>query len=248
MKRIIQTLIIISTLLLFSFNSFGQNDFKVSISMGAVIPLNEFKSTDMNSDDAGFSESGFTLNFDGDYYLHHRMAVTARFHFGLSSINESEVYDWLKEEMNDYFINDSLTTTNIGYWQWSAPMLGVKYNYPIIINKLYIETGLFSGLNISPIPFQSIIIDDPDNERKYYSDNKPGTCISIPVMVDGAFRIVFNDNIQMKLQSSYYQTNIKYKHKNSFQNKNSAVIDIKEFDINVPIKNISVSLGLIYTL
>lgn len=248
MKPIQQSIVIITILILFSYNVVGQNNFKVGISMGSVIPLGEFKATDMKTLDAGFSETGFTLNFDGDYYLHHRLAVSARFHFGLSSIDQSNVYDWLKGEMANYFVDDTLSTSNIGYWQWSAPLLGFKYNYPIIINKLYLETGLFTGLNICPIPYQSISIDDLDNERKYYSDNKPGTSLSVPIMIDGAFRLVLGENIQIKLQTSYYQTNINYKHKNSFQNINTAVIDINEFEVNVPLKHISVSLGIIYTI
>ena len=248
MNHQLKLAILITILLIYTGHSFAQSKFKAGVSMGIVNPLNEFRSTEMKSLNAGFSEMGVTLNFDGDYYITHRLSFSARFHFGLADINKSKTYEWLKDEMNNYFIADSLTSSNIGYWQWSAPLLGVKYNYPIIINKFYFETALFSGLNISPIPTQSIIFTDPTIKRTYFSDNKPGSDISIPIMIDGCFRIVLNENLQLKLLASYYKTNISYLHKNSFQDINNEIYDINEFEIKVPLNTIDFKLGLIYTL
>lgn len=250
MKQSRNCLIAFSIILIFSSLAYGQSNFKASISMGSVMPIGEFKSTDNSDLNAGFSKSGFTLNFDGDYYLSHRVAVSARFHFSLSSLNDPEVSKWLKNQAGEYFLEDSMATKSVGYWQWSAPLIGVKYNYPIIINKLYFEAGFFSGLSITPVPTQSLQIDDTANERVIYSENIVKTSYAVPIMIDAGLRIRFNESIAIKLQSSYFQSKASYKHSNYIVNAIATLQPeaISTTDIKVPLKALSFSVGLVYSL
>ena len=217
--------------------------------MGSVVPVGEFKSIDNGAFDAGFAETGFTLSFDGDYYLHNRFAVTGRFYFGMSGINEAESYQWLKNNLGSYFIEDSVRTT-IGFWQWSAPMVGMKYNYPVVLNKLYIETGIFSGLNITPIPALQMKVIDDTNKRIVYSENILKNSFSVPLMADAAIRIIFNQNMQLKLHAGYYQAKTKHQHVSYYLNENAETIteELSKTDFNVPIKAINLGVGFIYTL
>ena len=218
--------------------------------MGSVLSLGEFKSVDNSNQNAGFAGSGFTLNFDGDYYLTHRVAFSARFHFSLSSFNDAEVADWLKQEAGDYYKEDTMAIKSIGYWQWSSPLVGIKYNYPIVINKFYFEVGAFSGLCIAPAPTQSLKIDDPDNQQIFYSENITKTNYALPLMLDAGFRLRFNDTIQLKLMASYYQSKIAYQHVNYIVSESVPLQPqtISTRDMAVPLKTLNFSIGLVYSL
>ena len=218
--------------------------------MGPVLPLGEFKSVDNSNLNAGFAGSGFTLNFDGDYYLTHRIAFSARFHFSLSSFNDVEVADWLKQEAGGYYKEDTMAIKSIGYWQWSSPLVGIKYNYPIVINKLYFDAGAFSGVCIASVPTQSLKIDDPDNQQIFYSENITKTNYALPLMLDAGLRLRFNDTIQLKLMASYYQSKITYQHVNYIISESTPLKPqtISTQDMTVPLKTLNFSVGLVYSL
>lgn len=249
MKLLNLTLIIITTLTLLSFGTFAQNPVKVSLTMGSAIPLAEFKSSDNSKLDAGFSNKGFILNIDADYYLHNRLCLSGRFHFGMSDIADKPAFNWMKSNLGNNFFEDSIKT-NYGFWQWSAPLLGAKFNYPLIINKLYIETGLFSGFAITQIPILYIELNDIDTARKIFSQNITKSVYSMPFMADLSLRLILNDRIQLKIQSSYFQTATNHQHTSYFSNLNTPKInnEIKTVNLKVPIKTINLSAGLVYTL
>lgn len=229
--------------------TFAQSPVKFGIAMGSTLPLGQFKSSNNSNFDAGFAQQGFTLTFDGDYYLHNRFSLTGRFHFGSAPINKSESYDWTKSVLGEYFNDDSLIFS-AGYWQWSAPLVGAKYNYPIIINKFYIEAGVYSGLNISTIPTLYMEITDSKNKRIIFSQNLSKTNYSIPIMTDLALRLEINKQIQFKIQAGYYRSTSKHKHISYYVNENSTRPneEINNINYNTKIESLSFSAGLTYTL
>lgn len=230
-------------------NANAQSPIKFGIAMGSTLPIGQFKSNNNMHFDAGFAQQGFTLTFDGDYYLHNRFALTGRFHFGSAPINKNEAYNWASSVLGDYFNNDSLIFS-AGYWQWSAPLIGAKYNYPIIINKFYIEAGIYGGLNISTIPTLYMEIVDSKNKRTIFSQNLSKTNYSAPIMADLALRLEINKQIQFKVQAGYYRSASNHKHVSYYVNENSTSLseEINNFEHNITIESLSFSAGLIYTL
>lgn len=244
--------IFITTFILIVFigiDSLANKGFKASISMGNGYAIQEFASANNKYYDAGFAESGFTLSFDGDYYFHNRFALSGRFYFGMSSINNEKNIDFLKNHMDSYYNADSVYT-NIKYWQWSSPMIGAKYNYPIIINRLYIETGVFSGITITPIPTQTMIVTNPDNNQTIVSENIDTRSISIPLMFDTAIRLKLNKSIQLKLSASYFRTKTKYQHAlyTVQSNTQEFINEIDMLNMQVPVSTINFGIGLVYSL
>lgn len=242
------------TLFLFlvvSFSIFGQPDIRVGISMGSVVPLGEFKSSSIESSKSGFSQNGVTLMFDGDYYFQNRMALSMKFHFGMASMNKSMVSKRL-----DYFVGDSLLNDDqrflneIGFWQWSSPMFGFKYNMPLIINKIYIEAGVFSGVCFTQVPNQDLTIIDEVNKLEIYSVNLGDWSSSLPIMTDLSLRYKMGKNIQMKFSAAYFQAEAKYKNSTFVLKDGSVSIDrvIKETNLEVPINTLNYSFSLIYNI
>lgn len=229
----------------------SQNGFKVGISMGPVYPIGEFKNADYQSLPAGFSQSGFNMSFDGDYYLIHRLAISARFNFGLSSMDKVSVADWLDAELSEYLsTNASNNLYSIDYWQWTAPMLGLKFNYPILINKLYVEAAAFSGLSIIHTPDQNLTIKDEENEYSVYSENIESTSYSIPIMVDFGLRYYASKNIHLKIYTSYFQSEANYERVNYIVKDNSTEVwkELGASKITLPIKTMSINLGIVYSI
>lgn len=250
MNKIKKNLLAIFLFIIIGFNGFTQNEFRVGISMGSVYPLNNFKSADYQKLSSGYSKSGYSLNFDGDYYFHRRLAISARFNFGLTSMNKVAVADWLDAEMINYLSeNIENNLYSIDYWQFSSPMLGLKYNYPIVMNKFYVEIAGFSGLSIVNTPNQNLKIIDEVNKQAIYSENISSKTLSVPLMFDGGFRYVANKNIQLKLQASYFQTKAKYEHINYIVKENSTEPEeLQRSNIEIPIKTLNFSIGIIYNL
>ncbi|MFA9390630.1 MAG: hypothetical protein ACERKD_12530 [Prolixibacteraceae bacterium] len=245
------TIFTVILFLLISAKTNAQGDFRVGISMGSVIPVHEFKNNDYKNLPAGFAQSGFNLSFDGDYYFINRMAVSARFNFGMSSMDKVAVSDWLDNQMADY-LNSELDKNlySIDYWQWSAPMLGLKYNYPLVLNKLYLEVAGFSGLSIVQTPSQNLKIIDTENKQSIYSENIAGKSLSVPFMFDAGFRYLAADNIQLKLQAGYFQTQVSYEHVNYIVKDEANEIwkELKRNQQKVPLKTLTLSIGIIYKL
>jgi hypothetical protein len=228
----------------------GQSPVKIGISMGTVYPLGEFKSYDFESNQAGFSLSGFNLNIDGDYFVNNRVALSGRIFLGTTGINEAAYMTKMDTDVKQYLMPNLETTRyDIGSWTWISPMGGIKLNYPIVLNKIWIEGGAYCGINFSPIPNQSMIIADSIQKHLVITENTERMDYSFPVLFDGGFRFKMNDKTQLSLKASYYQTNTKYTHKSYIVQENKTdIIDIKTSAQQIPVKTVNISLGLVYSL
>jgi hypothetical protein len=95
-----------------------------------------------------------------------------------------------------------------------------------------------------------MIIDDSANERSIVSENIGKTSLSIPLVIDAGFRFAIKEKIQFKLLSSYYQSKVNYQHNSYIIYDTSSEISetFKETKLNIPLKAIHFSIGVIYTL
>jgi len=218
--------------------------------MGGVMPIAEFGSNNPLSIASGFAKPGFTMNFDGDYFFHNRLAISARFHFGQTTTDNEATYQWLQNVTSDYIDNnnDSLRN-NIGNWYWSSPLLGVKVNYPIVLNKIYIDGGIFSGLNISHPSSQNLRAINKVTKKETYSQNNTNTIYSLPLMIDTGIRVLLNPKMQIKAQASYYRAKSNNEHYIYTISPGSSNIEkLETFKVKNTIETLNITLGLIYVL
>jgi hypothetical protein len=122
-------------------------------------------------------------------------------------------------------------------------------NYPVILNKVYIEAGIFSGLNISHPSLQQLRIINKTTLKETYSENNTNAVYSLPIMLDAAIRVALNKNIQLKIQTSYYRAKSNFEHYIYSVSPNGTEIEeIKSFNLEKTIETINLSFGLVYTL
>jgi hypothetical protein len=241
------TILICLAIALLSTRGFSQEKFRASLSMGQVYPLGNFKSIDHSAENSGYAQSGFTLNIDGDYRLHNRLAASLRFHFGNSAIDQFEYSKRLLSELTGYVTETDTVQYNINYWQWASPMIGLKYNYPIIINKIYVEVGAFTGINFVQIPDQNLFFNDNENKRIIISQNVGNTDITLPLAVNAGFRFRINERVQLKLTAEYFKTRTNIEHVSYYQLENTIEqVEIKKDEFDVTIQTVNVSAGLVY--
>jgi len=241
------TILICLAITLFSTEVFSQDKFRASLSMGQVYPLGNFKSIDQSSKNSGYAQTGFTLNIDGDYHLHNRLAVSLRFNFGNSAIDQYEYSKRLMSELSGYVSETDTVQYDINYWQWASPMIGLKYNYPIVINKIYVEVGAFTGINFVQIPDQNLFFNDKENKRIIISQNVGNTDITLPLAVNAGFRFRINERVQLKLTAEYFNTNANIDHVSYYQLENTTQqVEIKKDEFDVTIQTLNVSAGLVY--
>jgi hypothetical protein len=248
MKKAIRFLFLPVLIFLASITCQAQEKFKVGISMGQVYPLNEFKSIDPAKATAGYAQTGFTLNVDGDYFLHNRFSVSLRFHFGNVPINQPEFKKKLNNELSSYFLANDTVQYDINYWQWVSPLIGCKFNYPIVLNKVYVEAGIFTGVNFTQIPNQNLVFNDKANKQLVISQNVETTDISIPISCNAGFRFRINETIELKVNAEYFQTKTSFNHVNYVKKDNSEVkTEISKDEYHIPIQTLNATLGLVYS-
>jgi len=252
MKNLQQKTIVFALLILLSQLSFGQSKVNIGISMGPVFPLGNFRSMNNNSLSAGYSESGFNLAIDADYFLHNRLALSAKLILGTTTIDADAFSTRLDNELAGFMNlkNDkNKVNYDINYWQWSSPMIGAKYNYPITINKTYVEIGAYTGVNFTQIPDQNLSYLDSENSREIISQNDTDKDISVPLSVTCGVRFKIKEKLQLRINADYFYTKANYTHVNFIKGSDANQREeISKEQFSVPIQAISTSVGLIYTL
>jgi hypothetical protein len=247
MKEILKFLFLPTFLFSVVFICQAQEKYKVGISMGQVFPLNDFKSNDPSSNKAGYSQTGFTLNVDGDYFIYNRFSLSLGFHFGNAPINQSEFKKKLNDELKDYFSENDTVQYDINYWQWASPLFGWKFNYPIVLNKVYVEAGMFTGICFFQIPNQNLVFNDKGKNQLVISQNVETSFISIPFCFNAGFRFRINKSIELKINSEYFQTKANYTHVSYSEKYNSnEKIEIANYKFKVPVQTINATIGLVY--
>jgi hypothetical protein len=249
MKKVKSVILIYLFLTIISFAGTAQNLFKASLSMGTVIPIGNFSSTNETSTQSGYAQNGFMLNIDGDYYLHHRLAISLRFLFENSPIDKTEFSKWMNNDLSGYIKNTDTIKYDISYWQFASPMIGIKYNYPISINKLYFEVGAFTGISIVQIPDQNLYFNDTKNKRVIVSQNVGNTDVTMPLALNAGIRYRINPQMEFKLLAEYFYTKTSYEHLSYLQNNGSTeqiLIENKKYTWDIPVQTINISAGLVY--
>ena len=232
------------TLILFTILSvlvFAQKAFDITIAMGSVHPLESFQ-------EEGFAESGFNLQATVDYPLFGFFSVAGKFVFGNASINEANYRNFLNSQLEDYLPNSY--RYDINNYVWVAPMVGLKYRYPIVMQKLYVEAGIFSGVSFNQTPDLNMSILIEDINRTIVTETLGSYNLSVPLLAELGFRFNSSNNLAFRANVGYSQSTTKYDREIRSVNTDTGITDeiLDNLSYIVPIKNIITSVGIIYRL
>lgn len=249
MNKYITILIIIVLAIIPFSKTFAQVN--VDISMGTSVPIGAFADNDNASNKAGFAKPGFTMNIDGNYFLNGRLSISGRVTMGNLTIDEDAFYGKLRDEVISYLPDSAADMNfNAGSWLWISPMVGFKYNYPIVSNRTWFEAGIFTGVNFIYIPDHSLMVDDVAGKQYVIAENTKQTDISIPVMIDAGIKTQINKNMCFNVKVSYFQSKAEFEHKSYLRKYGESEIhkEIHSTDYAVPVKTLQFSVGLTYLI
>lgn len=250
MKRIIP-LVILIFISLFASLLKAKNPVRATISMGTSTPLKPFSSRDFSDSHAGFANQGFVVNVDGDFFLNNRFALTGRMHLNNNPIDQASYFTKLDHDVLSYMPDSSKNAFyNEGNWLWIAPMAGIKYNYPLILNKAWVEVGLFSGVQFSKIPDQNMVVEDEVTKERIITKNLERSDIVFPLAIEGGLRMNINRLTQLSLKAAYYHSKVDYTHVSYKVDANGAQVGetINQVNQSVQTNSLQFTLGLSYRL
>jgi hypothetical protein len=252
MKKLLITIIAVASVAIApSVPTFGQSSLNTSVSMGYVIPLGKLRSTNTGTENAGYSDPGFNLIVDCDYPLNDQLSLSGRVYFGTTTIDQSSYMKKMNLDIGSYLTDNASTHYDIGYWVWTAPMVGAKFSYPLKgYKQAWLEGGIYTGINFSQIPDQNMLVVDSVNSRVVITENKESLDFSLPIMIDAGIRMKINSQMQVNIKAGYFQTWTKYTHWSYWGYENGSEIEgtIKETAQKIPVKTLNFSIGLVYSL
>jgi hypothetical protein len=136
-------------LILLSFKTYSQTNssekYYVGVSFGTSFALGDFKDTDINNQDAGFSKDGKKYDIYGGYFLNDRITLAA----GIRIQNfETEISDVINS-FNE--LNPGLSFSGqSGDWKTYYLLVGASYKIPIV-NKF----AIYPRIGLGPLIVQS---------------------------------------------------------------------------------------------
>lgn len=227
----------------------AQQEWRFGITMGSLFPMGTFKGVDVADPNSGYSELGFSLNLDGDYYLNERISVGGRLNLSRAGIDSEAFGKQLDIWFADYLIEDQ-TRYDINSWSWNTVAVGIKGNLPFFSNKVFIEAGIFPGLAIPSVPDVNISIDDKENQQFVIGQSEKKTKVAFSAMGDLGFRFKISSQMQFALRGSYLLSKFSFDHvgyKKSYE-LNRTDVKIYDREMSVPVHALGVSVGLVYLL
>ncbi len=233
---------------------FGQSDqWYFSFNLGGSWPVGEFAnktSTDLKS---GYAQKGFSLSLNADYAFNSKFAVKGMAFLNNNPVNRLGVYNQLVDRLKQYFplTNEDLPylSMSVNPWVWNGILIGPVYT--INFTKLFWDFQVLGGLNITYLPQQKLLYENPANNWLYLHHNLNRINTSYGLLAGTAFRFPVSDKIYLRLGIDYYNSRASVKYEEIKLTKEGSVIQTDQLTKGtaiVPIENISGTLGFVYYL
>jgi hypothetical protein len=250
MKSILISLL---CLLLFS-NVFGQSDsLYFSLNLGGSFPVGEFAqktATDLHS---GYAQKGFSLSLDAYYPISDKFSLKGTALLNNNPVNRLGMYNQLVDRMTQFFPivtqDQEFLSMTVNPWVWNGLLVGPVYT--ITFEKIFWDFQVLGGLNVTYLPQQKLIYENPANNWLYLHHNLNSISFSYGLLGGTAVRFPVSDKVYLRLGIDYYNTRASVRYEEiKVTNQGSTVnIDqLKKGTSIVPIQNISGTIGFVYYL
>ncbi len=239
-KQVIKSIFVIA-LFFSSVQLNAQKEIDLTISMGSVHPISSFT-------EQGYAQSGFNLQITANYPLFDLFSLSGKFMFANAGLDHVKYQGHLNSTYPD-FMSD-VVRYDINNWLWAAPMIGLKYRYPIVIQKFYITAAAYSGMSYHQTPDLNSTAINEETNRNFIIETTSDYNLSIPVYGEIGALFKANNNISFSVAIGYFNSSTQYDQNAYTINSTSGIIDeiVSESEITIPIKALQTSFGLVYKL
>ena len=140
----------------------------------------------------------------------------------------------------------SMRTNN---WLWNSLMVGPVYT--INLDKFSWDLQCLGGMNVTYLPQQKMLFQNPANNWFYLDRNTTASSVSYGLSAGTAFRFPLSDRVNLKIGVDYFQSSatVKYEQiKVTSVNQSQTVQTYNSGTYSVPIKTITGTIGFVYYL
>ena len=215
--------------------------------------MNEFANKSATDLKSGYAQKGFSLSLDANYSLSNKVTLKGMAFLNNNPVNRLGVYNQLVNRMKQYFTIDDadqqFLSMTVNPWVWNGILIGPVYT--INFTKLSWDFQVLGGLNVTYLPQQKLLYENPANNWIFLHHNLNTIDSSYGLLAGTAFRFPVSDKVFLRLGIDYYNSRASVRYEEIKITKEGAVTHIdqlKEGTSVVPIENISGTIGLVYYL
>jgi len=180
----------------------------INLSMGATIPLGDYKST-ADATSTGYAGTGFTLNIGGKYFIVDYLGIGGTLNYGTNSTDEDALKEsWLqyvKDLYPDYVIPpDANVEFNTNLWNYVNLMVGPVFSIPI--SRISFEFKAQAGISFITPPKRELYITYTNNE---IYNNSGGSNVAFGYLLGASIVFQANDDYGVRVGADYFGSKAK---------------------------------------
>lgn len=222
------------------------NDHFMSISMGASFPMDDFSSTSIDNENAGYAETSFGLAFDGAYLFTQNVGIGGNIGFSNNSVARNLLRDNLiqriEEDYPDFEIpEDTQISFDVGAWNTINLMFGPHLTLPA--NQLNLDLRALAGFSFVLPPEFNILISNPEEDLRRKSAIKRSA--NFGYLLGGGFRYNTRSNTIIRIMVDYTNTKAKITLTDEVTEDNQTE-EQNVRTVNQPISAVFVGIGIGY--
>jgi len=216
-----------------------------SLSMGSTLPIQTY-AANTNSTSMGYAQSGFTMSFDGNYFLFDYLGINGTVNFGMNFTDEVKLQeDWLDYLKNLYpdVIIPSNATIDFSTTQWTYVNIMAGPILSLPISKFFFELKAKAGFSFIKPPERTIAVKFSNTE---INSTTSGQSLKFGYQLGGGILYMPNRFYGIKLGAEYYSSQSS-SDLNSRENNGLDNSIIKSEVLHIPVAAIHIMAGLAYS-
>lgn len=219
---------------LFSQHIQAQNKYgQLGLSLGIAFPLGEFSSKDLKNINAGWANSGSSLQLTYQYQFD-------KSYFGLTALvhGQSNPFDaqQMEKECLNYFPSYTWTIEGTA-WRIGALMLGGFAAFPISEKVKFTPRVLAGVMNTKS---SDIMVKGIENGNLTWGNQKSSTSNSIIYLFGAGFQFKLSNKLKLQTNLDYFASNPEFNNIEIIRSDGSRISNT----LKPSISNINLNLGL----
>jgi hypothetical protein len=247
MKRVASVFILV---LVFLFNETkSQQENFLGLSFGGAIPQGSFSEDNFSDSTNGYANTGFVFAFDAAWFPDEYLGIGATVTFASNNPDKSKYMNDLEQSILSQYpflggpLKDSIVL-DYGVWKYLNFFVGPNVTVPA--GKFNFDFRLMGGVSFAWKPFQTIDINYPEEgsfSRKI--EDKAVPCLGFSI--GGGVRYAFNSGYVIRITAEYANCKPTFEFIDKVTyNQDQDNFDITQEDVEMPIKNIHIGIGIAY--
>jgi hypothetical protein len=224
-------------LLALAINLHAQNNF-IGIALGINYPQSSFAKIDNYQAD-GFAQSSFSLSFDGAYYPIPIIGAAGSFNFSTNYVDATALEEGIKAILPAPIPANAEFEFDLGQWTFVNLMVGPQLSAPL--GPLTIDIRALGGIRYVMPPRLEYTVTYTNST--YYSKNT-NRDLTLGYTLGAGLRWSMG-GASLRVAADYYTTNGKFEMEKEWTD-NGTPADPGEERFEIPVKNITLSIGLAY--